>query len=105
MSTVTDKIESAYPGAETSSALAAKLENILSKYGYEKSTSLLSTSFCSDEVNCELENDLRENSGANFSMGNLAGSLSVFHILLCHGTPHPDRYFMCCCLCPPHWHL
>ena len=71
--TVTDKIKSAFPGAQTADAVAAKLDIILSRHGYKNSTTLLATSFCSDEVNRELEDVLKKNFGSNFSMGGLAG--------------------------------
>ena len=102
MSTVTDKINSAYPGAETSSALAAKLEKILSKHGYDKSTSLLATSFCSDEVNRDLENDLREKFGANFSMGGLAGFPFCGFTSFCAMAHHIPTGGSCVVVYAPH---
>lgn len=70
---VTNKINSAFAGAVASGALADKVGAILSKNGYAKEKTLLATSLCSDEVNRDLEDDLRAKYGLNFSMGGLAG--------------------------------
>lgn len=71
--TVIDKVDDVFPGALKSETLAAKVHNILSRNGYNSSTTLLATSLCCDEVNRELERDLTNIYTQNFSMGGLAG--------------------------------
>jgi hypothetical protein len=63
-----------FPGLMASAKLTQGVENILSeRVGFEKSTTLLATSLCCDEVNREFEDSLRHVYGSNFSMGGLAG--------------------------------
>jgi len=70
---VTNKINSSFPGAIQSDSLAEKVEGILSSHGYTRENSILATSLCCDEVNRDLEDDLRVKFNCNFSMGGLAG--------------------------------
>lgn len=63
---------SAFPGAQTNAQLVAKTKAALAKYGYGRNT-LLATSFCCDEVNRPLEEDLGKAFGNPFIMGGLAG--------------------------------
>ena len=62
-----------FPGLVTDHHLARSLEVILTPRGFEKETTLLTTSFCCDEVCRDLEDELREAYGQNFSIGGIAG--------------------------------
>lgn len=57
----------------TSFYLASKIKSALAAAGYEESTTLLATSLCCDEVNRELDGQMTNIYGDNFSMGGLAG--------------------------------
>ena len=66
------KISTAFPYALTNTELVDKIKNMLSDYGYGKST-LVATSLCCDEVNRPLEEDLQDAFGEHFNLGGLAG--------------------------------
>ena len=66
------KISTAFPYALTNMELVDKIKNMLSDYGYGKST-LVATSLCCDEVNRPLEEDLQDAFGEHFNLGGLAG--------------------------------
>lgn len=66
------KIGAAFPGAQANADLLKKIRAALAPYGYG-STTLVATSFCCDEVNRPLEEDLQNVYGQSFSMGGLAG--------------------------------
>jgi len=70
---VIHSVMEAFPGAIKSSALAAHIKVVLNKNGLADEKIMLATSFCSDEVNRELEQDLTAIYDYNFSMGGLAG--------------------------------
>lgn len=63
----------AFPGIVTSHQLARALDVILDPHGFKKETTLLATSFCFDEVNRDLEDELRAVYGQNFTFGGLGG--------------------------------
>jgi hypothetical protein len=65
--------EHTYPGIITAHQLARALDVILRPKGFEKETTLLTTSFCCDEVCRDLEDELRRAYGQNFSLGGIAG--------------------------------
>lgn len=83
-------LNSYFPGVVTSHQLARSLDVILSKKGFEKETTLLATSLCCDEVCREMEDELREVYGGNFSFGGIAGfpfgGCTAFGAL-CHHIP------------------
>jgi hypothetical protein len=62
-----------FPGIITSHQLARSLDVILSKQGFEKEKTLLGTSLCCDEVCRDMEDELKEVYGQNFSFGGIAG--------------------------------
>jgi hypothetical protein len=66
-------VEMTFPEAVTNQVLVTRITKALEPHGYVRDKTLLATSFCCDEVNRELENDLRRLYGNNFSMGGLAG--------------------------------
>ena len=68
-----EKIHEVYAGALTNANLASKVKAALASVGYDESTTLLASSLCCDEVNRELEKELAQIYGDNFSMGGLAG--------------------------------
>jgi len=70
---VINTVKKTFPGALSSSELALRVKSVLAGKGFEKEKSLLAVSLCCDEVNRDLEDDLRKNYGSNFSMGGLAG--------------------------------
>mmetsp|Transcript_25616 Transcript_25616/g.38034 ORF Transcript_25616/g.38034 Transcript_25616/m.38034 type:complete len:277 (-) Transcript_25616:90-920(-) len=70
---VTDKIKESFPGAVKSADLAAHVKAVLNKHDYVDAKTLIATSFCCDEVNRELEQDITSIYNFNFSMGGLAG--------------------------------
>jgi len=65
--------KSTFPGIVTAHQLARSLDVILEPRGFEKETTLLATSFACDEVNRDLEDELREVYGQNFSFGGIGG--------------------------------
>lgn len=66
------KLTSTFPRALPNMALVDMVRRTLAPYGYGKS-SLLCTSFCSDEMNRQLETDFQTAFGDNYRMGGLAG--------------------------------
>ena len=62
-----------YPGVVTAHQLARSLDVILTPRGFQKESTLLTTSFCCDEVCRHLEDELRDAYGQNFSIGGIAG--------------------------------
>jgi hypothetical protein len=66
------KIGAVFPGALKNKDLVDKVSRNLEKYGFGRST-LLVTSLCADEVNRFLEEDFSSVYGDNFAMGGLAG--------------------------------
>jgi len=62
-----------FPGALTNHELVKKISSTLESAGYDVGTTLLSTSFCCDELNRSLEVDLANKFRSNFNMGGLAG--------------------------------
>jgi len=75
--TTTDDVKAnvkrAFPGAIENAVLARKVSYTLSAQGFGKNNTQLATSFCCDEVNRELDDELRAMYGFNFNMGGLAG--------------------------------
>ena len=73
--TIMNKASEVFPGLMTGTVLSQKLDTVLSsdKANYKPESTLLATSLCSDEVNREFEDSLKEIYGYNFSMGGLAG--------------------------------
>jgi len=69
MKTVQHKFEKALG----SHVLAFQLKDILSHSGFTEHNTMLGTSFCCDDVNRDLEDELRNVFGNNHSMGGLAG--------------------------------
>eukprot|EP00523_Entomoneis_sp_CCMP467_P016228 CAMPEP_0168766108 /NCGR_PEP_ID=MMETSP0725-20121227/668_1 /TAXON_ID=265536 /ORGANISM="Amphiprora sp., Strain CCMP467" /LENGTH=440 /DNA_ID=CAMNT_0008815379 /DNA_START=22 /DNA_END=1344 /DNA_ORIENTATION=+ len=69
---VINRVLAAFPGAQSNAELVEKVGKALKKYGYGPN-SLLATSFCCDEVNRPLEDDLSKAYGSPFNMGGLAG--------------------------------
>mmetsp|Transcript_6217 Transcript_6217/g.8087 ORF Transcript_6217/g.8087 Transcript_6217/m.8087 type:complete len:466 (-) Transcript_6217:107-1504(-) len=69
---VTRKVLQAFPGAQTNAELVKKVSDALTRFGYGQNT-LLATSFCCDEVNRPLEDELAKVYGNPFIMGGLAG--------------------------------
>lgn len=65
--------KSTFPGIVTSHQLARSLDVILEPLGFKKETTLLATSFCCDEVNRDLEDELRAVYGQNFAFGGIGG--------------------------------
>lgn len=66
------RVQQAFPGAQSNYDLVNKVKGALGRFGYGKNT-LLATSFCCDEVNRPLEEDLAAVYGQQFNMGGLAG--------------------------------
>lgn len=62
-----------FPGCITAHQLARAMNVILEPKGFEKDTTLLTTSFDCDEVCRDLEDELRSVYGQNFSMGGIGG--------------------------------
>jgi len=65
--------KTAFPGIVTAHQLARSLDVILEPQGFQKETTLLATSFCCDEVNRDLEDELRSVYGQNLSFGGIGG--------------------------------
>lgn len=70
---VMSKAKTAFPGVITAHQLARSLDVILSSLGVEKTNTLLATSFSGDEVNRDVEDELRALFGQNFNMGGIGG--------------------------------
>ena len=67
------KAKEAFPGIITAHQLARSLDVVLQPKGFEKDSTLLTTSFCCDEVCRDLEDELKGAYGQNFSIGGIAG--------------------------------
>lgn len=70
---VMSKVKDTYSGCITSHQLARSLDVILAPKGFEKESTLLTTSFCCDEVCRDLEDELKAAYGQNFNIGGIAG--------------------------------
>uniref|UniRef100_A0A7S2R4D8 Limiting CO2-inducible protein B/C beta carbonyic anhydrase domain-containing protein n=1 Tax=Eucampia antarctica TaxID=49252 RepID=A0A7S2R4D8_9STRA len=70
---IMERAKTLFPGVISAHQLVLALDSVLSKKGFKKDTTLLATSFCCDEVNRHLEDELREAYGSNFNMGGIAG--------------------------------
>jgi len=70
---VMSKAKTTFPGVITAHQLARSLDVILSSLGVEKTNTLLATSFSGDEVNRDVEDELRALFGQNFNMGGIGG--------------------------------
>jgi len=81
-----------FPGVVTAHSLARSLESILKPRGFDSDNTLLATSFDVDEVCRDLEDELRQKYGQNFSFGGLAGfpfgGTTALGACL-HHMPHP----------------
>jgi len=87
---VMQNAKSTFPGIVTAHQLARSLDVILEPRGFKKETTLLATSFCCDEVNRDLEDELRDAYGQNFSFGGIGGfpfSGCTAVGALCHHLP------------------
>jgi len=62
-----------FPGIVTAHMLARALDVILGPLGFHKENTLLATSFCCDEVNRDMEDELRSVYGQNFCFGGIGG--------------------------------
>jgi len=69
----TEKVTKTFPGAVSNQDLVKNATRALKEFGFGASNTLLTTSFCCDEVNRSLERDFGLHYGDNFSMGGLAG--------------------------------
>jgi Limiting CO2-inducible proteins B/C beta carbonyic anhydrases len=67
------KIGQAFPGAMSNEELLAAVTDQLAKKGFLADTTLVASSFCSDEVNRPLEDTFENFYGNHFAMGGLAG--------------------------------
>lgn len=70
---VMKQVKKKFPQALSGHILAFQLKDILAHSGFTSSTTMLGTSFCCDDVNRELEDELRASFGNNHSMSGLAG--------------------------------
>jgi len=68
-----EKVASVFPTALTNAAFVDNLTFALHQHGFSNETTLVATSLCCDEVNRDLEKDLKHAYGDHFSMGGLAG--------------------------------
>lgn len=88
---VMEKANAVFPGVIAAHNLVRATEKVLSDSGFEASKTLLATSFCCDEVNRNLEDELREKFGANFHLGGIAGfpfgGVTAFGAFLHHIPP------------------
>jgi hypothetical protein len=71
--TVVSAVQSKFPNALSAHVLAFQLKDILSHSGFTEANTLLGTSFCYDDVNRDLEDELRACFGNNLSLSGLAG--------------------------------
>jgi len=87
---VMNNAKETFPGIVTAHQLARSLDVILEPRGFKKDTTLLATSFSCDEVNRDLEDELRSVYGQNFALGGLGGfpfgGVTAFGAL-CHHIP------------------
>ena len=67
------KVEESFPGALPSHRMAKQVGKLLEKHGYNATNTLLSTSLCSDEVNRDIEDEMRQYFGNSYAIGGLAG--------------------------------
>ena len=67
------KIGQVFPGAIPNDELVTKTSALLATRGFDKSTTLVASSLCSDEVNRPLEDVYLKYYGNTFAMGGLAG--------------------------------
>lgn len=67
------KVEECFPGALPSHRMAKACAKLLEKHGYNDTNTLLSTSLCSDEVNRDIEDEMRQYFGNSYALGGLAG--------------------------------
>jgi len=67
------KVQEAFPGALPSHRMAKQAARLLEKHGYKDTNTLLSTSLCSDEVNRDIEDEMRQYFGNSYAIGGLAG--------------------------------
>mmetsp|Transcript_28592 Transcript_28592/g.43751 ORF Transcript_28592/g.43751 Transcript_28592/m.43751 type:complete len:324 (-) Transcript_28592:1637-2608(-) len=85
---VMNNAKTIFPGIITAHQLARSLKAILTPRGFDTDKTLLASSFCCDEVCRDLEDELREVYGQNFSFGGIAGfpfgGNSAFGALLHH---------------------
>jgi len=70
---VMNNAKETFPGIVTAHQLARSLDVILEPRGFKKDNTLLATSFCCDEVNRDLEDELRSVYGQNFNFGGIGG--------------------------------
>lgn len=70
---VMEHAKSKFPGIVTTHQLARSLDKILSERSFEKEGTLLATSLSCDEVCRDLEDELREKFGQNYSFGGIGG--------------------------------
>lgn len=70
---VMSRAKTTFPGVVTARQLGRSLDVILSNVGIGKESTLLATSFCCDEVNRDLEDELRATYGQNFNLGGIGG--------------------------------
>lgn len=92
VASVMSNAKETFPGVITAHSLARSLTTILKPRGFHPDNTILATSFCCDEVCRDLEDELREVYGQNFSMGGIAGfpfgGTTAFGACL-HHMPHP----------------
>jgi hypothetical protein len=67
------KIGTVFPGAIPNAELIDRIIDSLTPFGFNRTSSLVATALCCDEVNRPLENALRKAFGQYFNMGGLAG--------------------------------
>ena len=71
--TVLQTVKEHFPNALNAHTLAFQLKDNLAHYGFTEHNVLLGTSFCCDDVNRDLEDELRKVFDNNHSMGGLSG--------------------------------
>ena len=62
------KVEEAYPGALPSHRMAKEVSKLLESHGYDSETTLFATSLCCDEVNRDIEDEMRQYFGNSYSL-------------------------------------
>lgn len=67
------KVEQSFPGALPSHRMAKQASKLLEKHGYNDTNTLLTTSLSSDEVNRDIEDEMRQHFGNAYAIGGLAG--------------------------------
>jgi len=68
-----EKVEAAFPGSLPSHRMANQVSKLLENHGYASETTLFATSLGCDEVNRDIEDEMRQHFGNPYSMGGLAG--------------------------------